>query len=196
MSAAQPRKLRQCSTKSLPQFGQQLAFLGRLERDDRGCNFAHEIHSIQRVQVPSHHLMLPFKSRDRKRETTAPKIRWRWSRKGGSWRVSLAWGLFVRTSGLRIADQQVIDSWGLVMEQPLVLSHLILSTMPLPSYQTNYPTLQFGCVMEQPLSPLSYLFDLINHASLILLNKLSILFHPIIVWPCGQYYKVQGWAHV
>ena len=42
----------------------------------------------------------------------------------------------------------------------------------------------------------SYLFDLINYASLILLNKLSILFHPIIVWPCGQYYKVQGWAHV
>ena len=40
-------------------------------------------------------------------------------------------------------------------------------------------------VMEQPLSPLSYLFDLINYASLILLNKLSILFHPIIVWPCG-----------
>jgi len=31
------------------------------------------------------------------------------------------------------------------MEQPLVLSHLILSTMPLPSYQMNYPTLQFGC---------------------------------------------------
>jgi len=50
--------------------------------------------------------------------------------------------------------------------------------------------------MEQPLSPLSYLFDLINYASLILLNKLSILFHPIIVWPYGQYYKVQGWAHV
>ena len=50
--------------------------------------------------------------------------------------------------------------------------------------------------MEQPLSPLSHLFDLINYASLILLNKLSILFHPIIVWPCGQYYKVQGWAHV
>jgi len=73
----------------------------------------------------------------------------------------------------------------IVMEQPLVLSHLILSTMPLPSYQMNYPTLQFGCVMEQPLSPLSYLFDLINYASFILLNKLSILFHPIIVWPCG-----------
>jgi len=36
-------------------------------------------------------------------------------------------------------------------------------------------------VIEQPLSPLSYLFDLINYASLILLNKLSILFHPIIV---------------
>jgi len=72
-----------------------------------------------------------------------------------------------------------------VMEQPLVLSHLILSTMPLPSHQINYPTLQFGCVIEQPLSPLSYLFDLINYASLILLNKLSILFHPIIVWPCG-----------
>jgi len=51
-------------------------------------------------------------------------------------------------------------------------------------------------VMEQPLSPLSYLFDLINYASLILLNKLSILFHSIIVWPCGWYYKVQGWAHV
>ena len=50
-------------------------------------------------------------------------------------------------------------------------------------------------VMEQPLSLLSYLFDLINYASLILLNKLSILFHPIIVWPCGQYYKDQGWAH-
>jgi len=50
--------------------------------------------------------------------------------------------------------------------------------------------------MEQPLSPLSYLFDLINYASLILLNKLSILFHPIIVWPCGRYYKVQGWAHM
>jgi len=33
----------------------------------------------------------------------------------------------------------------LVMEQPLVLSHLILSTMPLSSYQINYPTLQFGC---------------------------------------------------
>ena len=32
-----------------------------------------------------------------------------------------------------------------VMEQPLVLSHLILATMPLPSYQMNYPTLQFGC---------------------------------------------------
>jgi len=76
------------------------------------------------------------------------------------------------------------QSLKLVMEQPLVLSHLILST------------LQFGCVIEQPLSPLSYLFDLINYASLILLNKLSILFHPIIVWPCGQYYKVQGWAHV
>jgi len=29
----------------------------------------------------------------------------------------------------------------IVMEQPLVLSHLILSTMPLPSYQMNYPTL-------------------------------------------------------
>jgi len=83
-----------------------------------------------------------------------------------------------------------------VMEQPLVLSHLILSTMPLLSYQMNYPTLQFGCVIEQPLSLLSYLFDLINYASLILLNKLSILFHPIIVWPCEQYYKVQGWAHV
>jgi len=83
-----------------------------------------------------------------------------------------------------------------VMEQPLVLSHLILSTMPLSSYQMNYPTLQFGYVIEQSLSLLSYLFDLINYASLILLNKLSILFHPIIVWPCGQYYKVQGWAHV
>ena len=71
-----------------------------------------------------------------------------------------------------------------VMEQPLVLSHLILST------------LQFDCIMEQPLSLLSYLLDLINYASLILLNKLSILFHPIIVWPCGRYYKVQGWAHV
>jgi len=32
-----------------------------------------------------------------------------------------------------------------VMEQPLVLSHLILSTMPLLSYQMNYPTLQFEC---------------------------------------------------
>jgi len=35
-----------------------------------------------------------------------------------------------------------------VMEQPLVLSYLILSTMPLPSYQMNYLTLiwfQFGC---------------------------------------------------
>jgi len=31
------------------------------------------------------------------------------------------------------------------MEQPLVLHHLILSTMSLPSYQINYPTLQFGC---------------------------------------------------
>jgi len=34
------------------------------------------------------------------------------------------------------------------MEQPLVLSHLILSTMPLPSYQMNYLTLilfQCGC---------------------------------------------------
>ena len=52
---AQPRKLRQCSTKSLPRFGQQPAFLGRLERDNGGCNFAHEIHPIQRVQVPGHH---------------------------------------------------------------------------------------------------------------------------------------------
>ena len=55
---------------------------------------------------------------------------------------------------------------------------------------------QLTGVMEQPLSLSSYLFDLINYASLILLNKLSILFHPIIVWPCGRYYKVQGWAHV
>jgi len=31
-----------------------------------------------------------------------------------------------------------------VMEQPLV-SYPILSTMPLLSYQMNYPTLQFGC---------------------------------------------------
>jgi len=34
------------------------------------------------------------------------------------------------------------------MEQPLVLSYLILSTMPPPSYQMNYSTLiwfQFGC---------------------------------------------------
>jgi len=30
------------------------------------------------------------------------------------------------------------------MKQPLV-SYLILSTMPLLSYQMNYPTLQFGC---------------------------------------------------
>jgi len=73
--AAQPKKPRQCSNKSLPQFEQQLAFLGRLERDDGGCNFAHEIHPIQRVQVPGHHLVLPFESRDRRRETTAPKIR-------------------------------------------------------------------------------------------------------------------------
>jgi len=51
-------------------------------------------------------------------------------------------------------------------------------------------------VIEQPLSPLSYLFDFINYASLILSNKLSILFHPIIVWPCGWYYKVQEWAYV
>ena len=40
-------------------------------------------------------------------------------------------------------------------------------------------------VIEQPLSPLFYLFDLIYYASLILSNKLSILFHSIIVWPCG-----------
>jgi len=33
----------------------------------------------------------------------------------------------------------------IVMKRPLVLSHLILSTMSLPSYQMNYPTLQFGC---------------------------------------------------
>ena len=33
----------------------------------------------------------------------------------------------------------------IVVEQPLVLSHLILSIMPLPSYQMNYPTLQFDC---------------------------------------------------
>ena len=32
-----------------------------------------------------------------------------------------------------------------VIKQPLVLSHLILSTMPLPSYQMNYSTLQSGC---------------------------------------------------
>ena len=35
-----------------------------------------------------------------------------------------------------------------IMKQPLVLSHLILSIMPLPSYQINYLTLilfQFGC---------------------------------------------------
>jgi len=89
--------------------------------------------------------------------------------------------------GKRIVRQLKVgrDCNSSVMEQPLVLFHLILSTMLLPSYQMNYPTLQFGCVMEQPLSPLSYLFDLINYASLILLNKLSILFHPIIVWPCG-----------
>ena len=55
---------------------------------------------------------------------------------------------------------------------------------------------QFQTLCYETLSPLSYLFDLINYASLILSNKLSILFHPIIVWPCGQYYKVQGWAHV
>ena len=94
------------------------------------------------------------------------------------------------------SSSQDVHENAIVMEQPLVLSHLILSTMPLPSYQMNYPTLQFGCVMKQPLSPLSYLFDLINYASLILLNKLSILFHLIIVWPCRRYYKVQGWAHV
>jgi len=37
---------------------------------------------------------------------------------------------------------------GGVIEQLLVLSHFILSTMPPPSYQINYPTLiwfQFGC---------------------------------------------------
>ena len=72
---AQPRKPRQRSTKSLSQFGQQLVFLGRLERDNGGCNFVYEIHPIQRVQVPSHHLMLPFESRDKRRETIAPKIR-------------------------------------------------------------------------------------------------------------------------
>jgi len=95
--------------------------------------------------------------------------------------------VILQEHGLWPEDQTLLaqcDGFKCVMEQPLVLSHLILST------------LQFDCVMEQPLSPLSYLFDLINYASLILLNKLSILFHPIIVWPCGRYYKVQGWAHV
>ena len=65
-----------------------------------------------------------------------------------------------------------------------------------PSRSPASQSLLLMAVMEQPLSLLSYLFDLINYASLILLNKLSILFHPIIVWPCGWYYKVQGWAHV
>jgi len=78
------------------------------------------------------------------------------------------------------------------MEQPLVLSHLILSTMPLPSYQMNYPTLRFGCVMEQPLSPLSYLFDLINYASLILLNKLSIFFIPSLFGLVDNIIKFKG----
>jgi len=47
------------------------------------------------------------------------------------------------------ALEKVLASWRKnnlnVMEQPLVLSYLILSTMPLLSYQMNYPTLQFGC---------------------------------------------------
>jgi len=55
-----------------------------------------------------------------------------------------------------------------VMEQPLV-SYLILSTMPLLSYQMNYPTLQFGCYGT------AFLFNLL---------------HFIIVWSCGHYYKV------
>ena len=51
-----------------------------------------------------------------------------------------------------------------IIEQPLVLSHLILSIMPLPSYQMNLSTLQFGCY--------------------------GTALHFIIVWSCGHYYKV------
>ena len=46
---------------------------------------------------------------------------------------------------LKEARNEAAAAHELVMEQPLVLSYLILSTMPLLSYQMNYPTLQFGC---------------------------------------------------
>jgi len=55
------------------------------------------------------------------------------------------------------------------MGQPLVLSHLILSTIPLLSYQMNYPTLWFDCY-----GTALYL----------------IFLYFIIVWSCGHYYKV------
>jgi len=45
-----------------------------------------------------------------------------------------------------------------VMEQPLV-SYLILSTMPLLSYQMNYPTLQFGCYGTVLWNGTSFLYD-------------------------------------
>jgi len=49
--------------------------------------------------------------------------------------------------GVQQLGQCAIGMIGMLfgIEQPLVLSHLILSTMPLLSYQMNYPTLQFGC---------------------------------------------------
>ena len=57
-----------------------------------------------------------------------------------------------------------------VMEQPLVLSHLILSIMPLPSYQMNYPTFiwfQFGCY-ETALYLIFYILSLFGHVDIII----------------------------
>ena len=55
----------------------------------------------------------------------------------------------------------------LVMEQPLVLSHLIISIMPLPSYQMNYPTLQFGCY-GTALYLIFYIFSLFGLVDIII----------------------------
>jgi len=57
-----------------------------------------------------------------------------------------------------------------VIEQPLVLSHLILSTMLPPSYQMNYPTLQFDCY-RTALYLIFYILSLISKLAAMLLHS-------------------------
>ena len=77
-----------------------------------------------------------------------------------------------------------------VMEQPLVLSHLILSILPLLSYQINYPTLiwfQFDCY-GTALYLIFYILSLFGLVDIIIwFDSCLVLLHTADSMPCHYF---------